>query len=100
LIKSETAEETITGANVIIATGSKPASLPGIDIDKKRIISSTEALNLKEIPKHLVVVGGGVIGMELGSVYGRLGSKITVIEYAGAFSLIWIKKWGQNFKNH
>ncbi|KUG10613.1 MULTISPECIES: dihydrolipoyl dehydrogenase [Bacteroidota] len=94
LIKSETAEETITGANVIIATGSKPASLPGIDIDKKRIISSTEALNLKEIPKHLVVVGGGVIGMELGSVYGRLGSKITVIEYAGSILANMDKKMG------
>ena len=67
--------------NVIIATGSKPASLPGITIDKQRIISSTEALVLKEIPEHLIVVGGGVIGMELGSVYARIGSKVTVIEY-------------------
>ncbi|MBL6449776.1 dihydrolipoyl dehydrogenase [Fulvivirga sp. 29W222] len=66
---------------VIIATGSKPADLPFAKIDKKRVISSTEALELKEIPKHLIVIGGGVIGMELGSVYSRIGSKVTVVEY-------------------
>lgn len=66
---------------VIIATGSKPADLPFAKIDKKRIISSTEALVLKEIPKHLIVIGGGVIGMELGSVYARIGAKVTVVEY-------------------
>ncbi|GAA0892429.1 dihydrolipoyl dehydrogenase [Fulvivirga kasyanovii] len=66
---------------VIIATGSKPADLPFAKIDKKRVISSTEALELKEIPKHLIVIGGGVIGMELGSVYARIGSKVTVVEY-------------------
>ncbi|MEM7106661.1 MAG: dihydrolipoyl dehydrogenase, partial [Bacteroidota bacterium] len=66
---------------VIIATGSKPADLPFAKIDKKRIISSTEALTLKEVPKHLIVIGGGVIGMELGSVYARIGSKVTVVEY-------------------
>jgi dihydrolipoamide dehydrogenase len=59
-------------------------SIPAIPIDKKRIITSTEALNLKEVPKHMIVIGGGVIGMELGSVYARLGSKITVVEYAGS----------------
>ena len=75
-------EETITAENTIIATGSKPASLPGMEIDKKRIISSTEALSLSEIPKHLIVIGGGVIGMELGSVYRRLGSEVSVVEYA------------------
>ena len=66
---------------VIIATGSKPASLPGIELDKKRIITSTEALNMKEIPKHLIIIGGGVIGLELGSVYARLGAKVSVVEY-------------------
>ncbi|MTI33062.1 dihydrolipoyl dehydrogenase [Xanthovirga aplysinae] len=66
---------------VIIATGSKPADLPFMKIDKKRVISSTEALKLSEVPKHLIVIGGGVIGMELGSVYARLGSKITVVEF-------------------
>lgn len=73
--------QVIESKNAIIATGSKPSSLPGITIDKQRIISSTEALVLKEIPKHLIVVGGGVIGMELGSVFARIGSKVTVIEY-------------------
>lgn len=65
----------------IIATGSKPSSLPGIEIDKKRIITSTEALELQEVPKHMIIIGGGVIGLELGSVYARLGAKISVVEY-------------------
>ena len=67
--------------NTIIATGSKPLSIPAVPIDKKRIITSTEALNLTEVPKHMIVIGGGVIGMELGSVYARLGAKITVVEF-------------------
>ncbi len=71
----------LEGKNIIIATGSKPSSLPGIEIDKKRVITSTEALQLQEIPKHLIVIGGGVIGLELGSVYARIGSKVTVVEY-------------------
>lgn len=74
-------EQTIEATNVIIATGSKPSSLPFINIDKKRVITSTEALNLKEIPKHMVLIGGGVIGLELGSVYARLGAKVTVVEF-------------------
>jgi dihydrolipoamide dehydrogenase len=65
----------------IIATGSKPTKLPFIEIDKKRIITSTEALVLNEVPKHLIIIGGGVIGVELGSVYQRLGAKVTVIEF-------------------
>lgn len=72
---------TITTEKVIIATGSKPTPLPFAPFDKKRIISSTEALELKEIPKHMIIVGGGVIGMELGSVYARLGSKVSVVEF-------------------
>tara|TARA_B100000945_G_scaffold110621_1_gene87608 strand:+ start:588 stop:1988 length:1401 start_codon:yes stop_codon:yes gene_type:complete len=68
--------------NIVIATGSKPGSLPFIQIDKERIVTSTEALSLNEIPKHLLVIGGGVIGLELGQVYKRLGSEVTVIEYA------------------
>jgi dihydrolipoamide dehydrogenase len=74
--------EEVSGKKIVIATGSKPASLPGIEIDKKRIITSTEALDLGEIPKELIVVGGGVIGIELGSVYARLGSKVSIVEYA------------------
>lgn len=65
----------------IIATGSKPTQIPGINIDKKRVITSTEALNLQEIPKHLIVVGGGVIGVEIGSVFKRLGSEVSVVEF-------------------
>ena len=68
--------------NIVIATGSKPGNLPFIEVDKERIITSTEALSLNEIPKHLLVIGGGVIGLELGQVYKRLGSEVTVIEYA------------------
>ena len=73
--------QTINGNNIIIATGSKPTKLPFADFDGERIISSTEALKLSEVPKHLVVVGGGVIGLELGQVYSRLGAKVTVLEY-------------------
>ena len=73
--------ETIEAKNIIVATGSKPASLPFIQIDKERIITSTEALKLTEIPKHLVVIGGGVIGLELGQVYRRLGSEVSVVEF-------------------
>ncbi|MES2734289.1 MAG: dihydrolipoyl dehydrogenase [Bacteroidota bacterium] len=82
--KADAGTEDITGKNIIIATGSKPASLPGITIDKKRVISSTEALNLPEVPKRFIVIGAGVIGAELGSVYARLGAKVLFIEYAGA----------------
>jgi len=71
----------IEAKNTIIATGSKPSTLPFISIDKERIITSTEALKLKEIPKHLIVIGGGVIGLELGQVYKRLGADVSVVEY-------------------
>jgi len=77
-------EQTIEADKVIIATGSKPASLPGLTIDKKRIITSTEALEMTEVPKHLIIIGGGVIGLELGSVYARLGAKVSVVEYTGS----------------
>ncbi len=80
VVKGKT-ETTLEANHVIIATGSKPSSLPFITIDKKRIITSTEALNLTEVPKHLVLIGGGVIGLELGSVYARLGAKVTVVEF-------------------
>ncbi|MCK8481177.1 dihydrolipoyl dehydrogenase [Psychroserpens algicola] len=71
----------IEAKNSIIATGSKPSNLPFIKLDKERIITSTEALKLKEIPKHLIVIGGGVIGLELGQVYRRLGAEVTVVEF-------------------
>lgn len=67
--------------NVVIATGSEVATLPGLDIDEKKIVSSTGALELKSVPEKLLVIGGGVIGLELGSVWRRLGSEVTVVEY-------------------
>lgn len=75
--------ETITTKNIVIATGSDVAGIPGIevDIDEKSIVSSTGALELTKVPKHLVVVGGGVIGLEMGSVWSRLGAKVTVVEF-------------------
>lgn len=74
-------EETIEAKNTIIATGSKPSTLPFITIDKERVITSTEALSLTEVPKHMIVIGGGVIGLELGQVYRRLGAEVSVVEY-------------------
>lgn len=82
-VSGETSIELDTD-KVIIATGSKPATIPGVSIDKKRIITSTEALNLTKVPESMVIIGGGVIGLELGSVFARLGSKITVVEYTGS----------------
>ena len=79
--KADGTSETIEAATIIIATGSKPSSLPFIKIDKERIITSTEALKLKEVPKHLVIIGGGVIGIELGQVYLRLGAQVSVVEF-------------------
>jgi len=81
-IKIAGAEETqIEAKNIIIATGSKPTELPFAKFDKERIISSTEALKLPEVPKTMVVIGAGIIGLELGSVYARLGTEVTVVEY-------------------
>ncbi|MBB5623964.1 dihydrolipoamide dehydrogenase [Pedobacter cryoconitis] len=81
ITKTDGSSETITAKNVVIASGSKPTALPFLPIDKKRIITSTEALNIKEVPKTMIVIGGGVIGLELGSVYARLGTKVSVVEY-------------------
>lgn len=81
-IKGEKTTEQIKGKKIIIATGSKPSTLPGVTIDKERVITSTEALILKELPKKLIVIGGGVIGLELSSVFRRLGSDVSVVEYA------------------
>ena len=79
--KADGSSEIIESKNIIIATGSKPSSLPFIKVDKYRIITSTEALKLKEVPKHLVIIGGGVIGIELGQVYLRLGAQVSVVEF-------------------
>jgi dihydrolipoamide dehydrogenase len=82
VIDKDGKESLITSKNIIIATGSKPNFFPGMEPDKKRIITSTEALNMTEIPTKMLVIGGGVIGLELGSVFARLGSQIEVIEFA------------------
>jgi dihydrolipoamide dehydrogenase len=98
ITKEDGSQETITGKNVIIATGSKPSSLPFLPVDKKRIITSTEALNLPEVPKHLILIGGGVIGLELGSVYARLGAKVSVIEYMDAIIPTMDKQLGKELQ--
>jgi len=79
--KEDGSTTALSSKNSIIATGSKPATLPFITLDKERVITSTEALKLKEIPKHMVIIGGGVIGLELGQVYKRLGADVSVVEY-------------------
>ncbi len=82
-VKVETAKEAVELAAkwILIATGSKPAGLPGVSLDQDRVVTSTEALSFTEVPSHLVVIGGGYIGLELGSVWRRLGSKVTVLEF-------------------
>jgi len=81
VVASKEGEQEIAGTHILIATGSKVAQLPGVEPDGQRIGTSTEALAYEKPPKHLVVIGGGVIGLELGSVWNRLGSKVTVLEY-------------------
>jgi dihydrolipoamide dehydrogenase len=81
IAKADGTSETIESKNIIIATGSKPSSLPFIKLDKERVVTSTEALKLPEVPKHLVIIGGGVIGIELGQVYLRLGAEVSVVEF-------------------
>lgn len=71
----------LSAKDIVIATGSEPTPLPGVDIDNQRILDSTGALSLSEVPRHLVVIGAGVIGLELGSVWRRLGAEVTVVEY-------------------
>lgn len=91
-------KETFKSKNIVIATGSKPSSIPGIEIDKKRVISSTEALKLPELPKSMVVIGGGVIGLEMGSVFMRLGTKVSVVEYADSCIPTMDKDMGKNLQ--
>ena len=81
VVYEEGKKNTYKAKNIVIATGSSPTSLPGVDIDEKNIVSSTGALSLESVPKNFVVIGGGYIGLEMGSVWSRLGSKVTVVEY-------------------
>ncbi|MEM6650082.1 MAG: dihydrolipoyl dehydrogenase [Pseudomonadota bacterium] len=107
--KDDGSTEDIEAKNIIIATGSDVMSLPGIDIDEKVIVSSTGALSLPKVPEHLVVVGGGYIGLEMGSVWRRLGAKVTVVEFLDRITpgmdgevsknfMRILKKQGMNFK--
>ncbi len=79
-VKTANATETIQSKNFVIATGSRPIQIPGFDIDEKNVLSSTGALALSEVPKRLVVIGGGYIGLEIGSYMSKLGSQVTVVE--------------------
>ncbi len=82
VLSADGSRQAVKARNIVLATGSVPNSLPGIDFDGKKIITSTEALNLESVPKKMVVVGAGAIGLEMGSVWSRLGSHVTVIEYS------------------
>lgn len=80
-VKTEAGETHLTAKNILIATGSEATPLPGIEFDEESVLSSTGALSLSEVPERLVVIGAGVIGLELGQVWSRLGAKVTVVEY-------------------
>jgi len=97
-VSSEGKDQTVKFKNAVIATGSKPSSLPGVEIDKERIITSTEALKLPELPKSMVVIGGGVIGLEMGSVFTRLGVDVSVVEYADAIIGMMDKDLGKHLQ--
>ncbi len=84
--KVKVGEEVHDAKNIVIATGSESSALPGVEVDEKTIVTSTGALTLVKIPKKLVVIGAGVIGLEMGSVYARLGAEVTVIEYLDAIT--------------
>ena len=83
MVQGSKEEKQLKAKNIIIATGSKPLLLPFFNMDKKRILTSTEIIGLKKIPKDLIIVGAGVIGLELGSVYARMGTKVSVVDVAG-----------------
>ncbi len=84
--KVKVGDEVHTAKNIIVASGSEPASLPGVEVDEKTVVTSTGALELGKVPKKMVVIGAGVIGLELGSVYSRLGAEVTVIEFLDAIT--------------
>jgi dihydrolipoamide dehydrogenase len=98
IVSADGKSQTINGDNIIIATGSKPAPLKGVTIDKTRIITSTEALNLEMVPRHMIIIGGGVIGLELGSVYSRLGAEVSVIEFTESIIGVMDKTLGKELE--
>ncbi|KAI0024097.1 hypothetical protein F4780DRAFT_727500 [Xylariomycetidae sp. FL0641] len=103
-------ETTVTGKNILIATGSESTPFPGLEFDEKRVITSTGALALEKVPEKMIVIGGGIIGLEMGSVWSRLGANVTVVEFLDQIggpgmdtevaktSLKLLKKQGMNFK--
>lgn len=95
---TEGGETQVEAKHTIIATGSEVTPFPGIEIDEKQIVSSTGALDLQEVPKKMVVIGGGIIGLELGSVWSRLGAEVTVVEYLGAVGAGMDAEVGKNFQ--
>jgi dihydrolipoamide dehydrogenase len=96
--KKDNTSQTFNSKYFIIATGSKPASIKGVEIDKKRIISSTEALALTEKPASMIIIGGGVIGVEMASIYGRIGTQVTIIEYADSLIPTMDKELGKELQ--
>lgn len=95
---NETESQEITANNYIIATGSKPSTIPGVAIDKKRIITSTEALSLKEKPGTMIIIGGGVIGVEMASIFSRIGTQVTILEYADHLIAAMDQELGKNLQ--
>ncbi|QRW26462.1 dihydrolipoamide dehydrogenase [Rhizoctonia solani] len=95
---NEGGSTTVSAKNVIIATGSEVTPFPGLDIDEKSVVSSTGALDLQQVPKKMIVIGGGVIGLEMGSVWSRLGAEVTVVEFLGGIGGVGIDEeiaaWG------
>src|SRR5262249_41654197 len=78
---NEGGETSVVGKDIVIATGSEATPFPGLEIDEKRVITSTGALSLSEVPETMLVIGGGIIGLEMGSVWSRFGTKVTVVEF-------------------
>lgn len=95
---NEGGETQVEAKNIIIATGSEVTPFPGLEIDEERIVSSTGALSLQEVPKRMIVIGGGVIGLELGSVWSRLGADVTVVEFQGAIGAGMDAEVAKNFQ--
>lgn len=103
-------ETSVVGKNILIATGSESTPFPGLEIDEKRVITSTGALALQKVPEKMVVIGGGIIGLEMGSVWSRLGAQVTVVEFLNQIggpgmdtevaksAQKLLKKQGMNFK--
>ncbi len=99
-VETETGVRTLAAPRVLLATGSEPTPLPFLPFDGKSILSSTEALELTTVPKHLVVIGGGVIGLEMGSVWLRLGAKVTVVEYQDRICSVVDKQTGNELQKN